>query len=309
MTNYKKEIAKEKIRHEKKLKKLQKEFEHSNERKYDTENVKQAFKLGFDVNQVAKTFKISVREARNVQRRIADNKRKRTGIARSYNKPITPLRDLQRLQGSPEWIDYIRQGHQGDRTRTLTPTCQLIHDEEKICPFCYDSPKFENNGEGCIKYLAWNKVRRYVENLDQIDHAKKVNDNKKYMENKSAIRTNHTEVIKQKEPSEELVGVTVNGHPLTDDEIEVLGADEAETKEDANTLLAEDELIQRSENNGLLTKIKNKIQNPHHSAINRRRNSKALEKKASELDSATLLRLANIKAAEESRVKGKEDDQ
>ena len=104
------------------------------------------------------------------------------------------------------------------------------------------------------------------------------------------------------------VQVRINDHPLTNEEFEVL---EQPIKDDVETMLsAEDELIQQSENKGLLTKIKNKItQNPHHSAIRRRKEQKALEMKAKELDSATLKRLAEMKEAEEARTKGKEEDQ
>ena len=60
-------------------------------------------------------------------------------------------------------------------------------------------------------------------------------------------------------------------------------------------------------------KVKDKIQNPHHSAIHRRKENKALETtfemKVKDLDSATLKRLATIKEAEEARTKGKEEGQ
>ena len=161
--------------------------------------------------------------------------------------------------------------------------------------------RFPNNASGQIAYLEWNKKRQYKQNLEDFPEGRfpkytKVND-------KSAI---NTQTDNGELPPE--VQVRINDHPLTNEEFEVL---EQPIEDDVETLLsAEDELIQQSENKGLLTKIKNKItQNPHHSAIRRRKEQKALEMKAKELDSATLKRLAEMKEAEEARTKGKEEDQ
>ena len=304
MKNYKKEIDK----HEQKIRQLKAE----QARQIDAttlEKIHQAFDMGFNVKHVSEAFGIDKHEVRLVQKRRATNKRVKTGVVRDYTTGAKWK--LIQKRGTPEWAEYIRKGHQGELpTRTLVSRCQEVHDRERICPFCfknewklviYELLRFPNNASGQIAYLEWNKKRQYKQNLEDFPEGRfpkytKVND-------KSAI---NTQTDNGELPPE--VQVRINDHPLTNEEFEVL---EQPIKDDVETMLsAEDELIQQSENKGLLTKIKNKItQNPHHSAIRRRKEQKALEMKAKELDSATLKRLATIKEAEEARTKGKEEDQ
>ena len=294
MKNYKKEIE----NYERKIRQLKSDEKKA--RQLDQAKVDQiyaAFDMGFNVNHVSEAFGIDKRDVRLVQKRRATDKRLLTGV-RKY-KEGSKWKLIQ-TSGTPEWAEYIRKGHQGDGIkRVLVSRCQEIHDIEMICPFCYKSKMFPSNKEGWKAYLKWNAKRQFEQNLNEFPEGRFPNYVKK---SESAIGSVETTL-----PPD--VQVQVNGHNLTDDEFEAMDRTDEEISNDAKQLLAEDELIQQSEKKGLLTKIKNKIQNPHHSAIHRRRDNKDLEKKASELDSATLKRLATIKEAEEARKKGKENDQ
>ena len=300
MKNYKKEIE----NYERKIRQLKSDEKKA--RQLDQAKVDQiyaAFDMGFNVNHVSEAFGIDKRDVRLVQKRRATDKRLQTG--KTYKRESKWK--LIKTRGTPEWAEHIRKGHQGLLpTRTLVPRCQELHDKEAICPFCYKSKMFPSNKEGWKAYLQWNTKRQFKANLNEFPEGRFPNYVKK--QDRSAIGSVET-TFEGKGVLPPDVQVQVNGHNLTDDEFEAMDRTDEEISNDANQLLAEDELIQQSENKGLLTKIKNKIQNPHHSAIQRRRNSKDLEKKASELDSATLKRLATMKEAEEARTKGKEDDQ
>ena len=312
MKNYDKEIEK----HEKKIQQLKTEQQKARELPQSKiDEIYAAFDMGFNVNHVSQAMHIEKRLVRLIQKRRATTKRQQTGVTRTYNKEESKWKLIQ-TRGTPEWAEHIRRGHQGELpTRTLVPRCQEVHDSEGICPFCFKNQfksvnveigQFPNNAEGWKAYIKWNGKRQFKQNLNDFPEGRFPNYVKK--QDRSAIGSVET-TFEGKGVLPPDVQVQVNGHNLTDDEFEAMDRTDEEISNDANQLLAEDELIQQSENKGLLTKIKNKIQNPHHSAIQRRRNSKDLEKKASELDSATLKRLATMKEAEEARTKGKEDDQ
>ena len=305
MKDYEKQIEK----HEREIKKLKEERKQA--RQLDStmiDQIHKAFDMGFNVNHVSQAFGIDKREVRLVQKRRATGKRLQTG--KTYKRESKWK--LIQTRGTPEWAEHIRKGHQGLLpTRTLVPRCQEVHDREMICPFCfnnewklviYELHRFPNNAEGQNAYLEWNKKRQYKQNLEDFPEGRFP----RYVaRDKSAIQT--TDDGDKELPPE--IEVQINGHPLTEDEFQAIDKPDEEIQNDATQLLAEDELVQRSERKGLFQKVKDKIQKPHHSAIQRRRNNKDLEKKASELDSATLKRLATMKEAEEARTKGKEEDQ
>ena len=307
MKNYKKEIDK----HEQKIRQLKAE----QARQIDAttlEKIHQAFDMGFNVKHVSEAFGIDKHEVRLVQKRRATNKRVKTGVVRDYTLTGQAKWKLIQKRGTPEWAEYIRKGHQGELpTRTLVSRCQEVHDRERICPFCfknewklviYELRRFPNNASGQIAYLEWNKKRQYKQNLEDFPEGRFP----RYVaRDKSAIQT--TDDGDKELPPE--IEVQINGHPLTEDEFQAIDKPDEEIQNDATQLLAEDELVQRSERKGLFQKVKDKIQKPHHSAIHRRRDNKDLEMKAKDLDSATLKRLAEIKEADEARTKGKEEGQ
>ena len=296
MKDYNQEIKK----HELRIRQLKAESKTA--RQLDqaiVDRVHKAFDMGFNVNHVSEAFGIDKHEVRLVQKRRATESRLLYG--RKYKKGSKWK--LIQTRGTPEWAEQIRKGHLGEIKRTLVPRCQEVHDREMVCPFCYKSKKFSSNKEGWLKYIEWNAKRQFRKNLTDFPEGRfpryiKAND-------KSPVVT--TIITDNALPPE--VEVQLNGHPLTDDEFEALDVPDEEVQETAKQLLAEDELIQRSERKGLFQKVKDKIQKPHHSAIYRRKENKALEMKAKDLDSATLKRLAAIKEAEEARKKGKEKGQ
>ena len=270
--------------------------------KTQIKNIKQAQKLGFKAKEISYRlevpYELVARVCHNVNAK--ENWKKNHGKTNSVHPYANGKRPDQQ-RGTELWRNKIRRQHQGIITRTLSEEGQKIHDERNECPFCFeDSKKYGQSMEECIRYLDDMKTEN-----GQI--WKKDNNYKPFPTQKPKPKQSVIGSVETILPPD--VQVQVNGHNLTDDEFEAMDRTDEEISNDANQLLAEDELIQRSENKGLLTKIKNKIQNPHHSAIQRRRNNKDLEKKASELDSATLKRLATMKEAEEARTKGKEDDQ
>ena len=296
MKNYKKEIEK----HEKKIRQLKAEERKARELPQSKiDEIHAAFDMGFNVNHVSEAMHIEKRLVRLIQKRRATTKRQQTGGKKAGSKW-----KLIQTSGTPEWAEHIRRGHQGELpTRTLVPRCQEVHDRECICPFCFknqfkvvnvEAKQFPNNAEGWKAYLKWNGKRQFKQNLQDFPEGRFPNYVKK--KDRSAIGTTTATLSPD-------VQVQVNGHNLTDDEFESMDRTDEEIKEDAKILSAEDELIQRSEDKGLLKKIQDKITGMPKQQ--RRKEKKALE----HLDSATLKRLAAIKEAEETREKGKEDDQ
>ena len=300
MKDYKKEIEK----HEKKIRQLKAEERKARELPQSKiDKIHAAFDMGFNVNHVSEAMHIEKRLVRLIQKRRATTKRQQTGVTRTYNNGESKWKLIQ-TRGTPEWAEYIRRGHQGELpTRTLVPRCQAVHDSEGICPFCFknqfkvvnvEAKQFPNNAEGWKAYLKWNGKRQFKQNLNDFPEGRFPDYVKK--KDRSAIGTTTTILSPD-------VQVQVNGHNLTDDEFEAMDRTDEEISNDAKNLLAEDELIQRSEDKGLLKKIQDKITGMPKQQ--RRKERKALE----HLDSATLKRLAAIKEAEETREKGKEDDQ
>ena len=174
-------------------------------------DIKQAHKLGFKPKEIAHRFDLPFDSVNHVCR----NENARKNWLKNHGKPNPkhPYANGKRpdyVIGTEAWRRRIRRGHQGEISRTLSNEGQQIHDERKECPFCWENnKKYGQSTEECLRYLK-DRLRENGQTW------KNDNENKPFPEHQPKSK----QPIQENTDLPEDVMVTVNSHPLTNEEFD-----------------------------------------------------------------------------------------